>query len=56
MHDVYVHVRFDDLDLVLEFENVCKAHPTCSKLYSYQFLTSNPYPYHEYDEVLGQRD
>ena len=31
MHDIYAHVRLDDLDLVLDFENVCKARPTCFK-------------------------
>ena len=25
MHDMYDHARFDDLDLVLDLENVCKA-------------------------------
>ena len=25
----YAHVRFDDLDIVLDFENVCKDRPTC---------------------------
>ena len=27
MHDMYDHARFDDLDLVLDLENVCKARP-----------------------------
>ena len=29
MHDIYARVRFDDPDLVLDFENVCKARPSC---------------------------
>ena len=30
MHDIYSY--FDDLELDLDFENVCKACPACSVL------------------------
>ena len=29
MHDIYAHVRFDDLDLVHDFENVSNSRPSC---------------------------
>ena len=32
MHDIYAHVCFDALDLVFDFENICKANPTCCML------------------------
>ena len=30
MHDIYGHARFDDLELDLDFENVCKSCSSCS--------------------------
>ena len=38
----YAHVRFDDLDLVLDFENVCKARPTCFFLSLFLHFPSAP--------------
>ena len=29
MHDTCAHARFDDLDIALDFEQVCKARPSC---------------------------
>ena len=31
--NMHAHVRLDDLDLVLDFENVCKARPWCLLLF-----------------------
>ena len=38
MHGIYAHARFDDLELDLEIENVCKACATCFS------IKSNPRP------------
>ena len=29
MHGIYAHARFDDLELDIDFENVCRTCPTC---------------------------
>ena len=29
MHGIYAHARFDDLEVDIDFKNVCKACPSC---------------------------
>ena len=48
MHEMYGYVHLDDLDLILNFENVCKARSFCFSLQGFphcqEFTVIRDYP------------